>query len=196
MAKMSDFSNHNIFAYMLASCANLNFHPVPHLATQRRSKRKIERKDKAQKVILSSLILGRIWKVAGASFAGAVIPIPGLSIMVDLNFLKNEVDLYKSQLGLPEEKSEDFRRMMTPELFEKCRNSTVQIVQLMTAYGVSSAVEEVARYIPILGSAIAGSISYSSTYYFLQRYLNELESTALQFLDEVNTRADEDLHID
>ena len=28
MAKMSDFSNHNIFAYMLASCANLNFHPV------------------------------------------------------------------------------------------------------------------------------------------------------------------------
>ena len=26
MAKMSDFSNHNIFAYMLASCANLNFH--------------------------------------------------------------------------------------------------------------------------------------------------------------------------
>ena len=28
MAKMSDFSNHNIFAYMLASRANLNFHPV------------------------------------------------------------------------------------------------------------------------------------------------------------------------
>ena len=28
MAKMSDFSNHNIFAYMLASCANLNFHLV------------------------------------------------------------------------------------------------------------------------------------------------------------------------
>ena len=25
---MSDFSNHNIFAYMLATCANLNFHPV------------------------------------------------------------------------------------------------------------------------------------------------------------------------
>ena len=28
MAKMSDFSNHNVFAYMLASCANLNFYPV------------------------------------------------------------------------------------------------------------------------------------------------------------------------
>ena len=33
MAKMSDFSNHNIFAYMLASCANLNFHPVLATAT-------------------------------------------------------------------------------------------------------------------------------------------------------------------
>ena len=32
MAKMSDFSNHNIFAYMLASCANLNFHPVSNTA--------------------------------------------------------------------------------------------------------------------------------------------------------------------
>ena len=28
MAKMSDFSNHNIIAYILASCANLNLHPV------------------------------------------------------------------------------------------------------------------------------------------------------------------------
>ena len=34
MAKMSDFSNHNIFAYMLASCANLNFHPVDVLRIQ------------------------------------------------------------------------------------------------------------------------------------------------------------------
>ena len=35
MAKMSDFSNHNIFAYIMASCANLNFHPVLcHLNTQ------------------------------------------------------------------------------------------------------------------------------------------------------------------
>ena len=33
MAKMSDFSNHNIFAYMLASCANLNFHPVSVIYT-------------------------------------------------------------------------------------------------------------------------------------------------------------------
>ena len=35
MAKMSDFSNHNIFAYMLASCANLNFHPVSVIITFR-----------------------------------------------------------------------------------------------------------------------------------------------------------------
>ena len=34
MAKISDFSNHNIFAYMLASCANLNFHPVKGKGTQ------------------------------------------------------------------------------------------------------------------------------------------------------------------
>ena len=110
------------------------------------------------------------------------------------------MDFYKSQLGLPEAKSNKFRRIMNPELREKlqklCITTTVQIAELMSAYAVSSAVEEATRYIPILGSIIAGSISFSSAYYFLQRYLNELESAALEFMDEINTRVGEDMPLD
>ena len=151
-------------------------------------------------VVFFQLISGRIWKVAAASFTGALIPLPGLSITVDLMLLKSESDLYKSQLGLPEEKSDEFRRIMTPELREKlqklCMTTTAQIAELMSGYAASSVIEEATRFIPILGSVIAGSISYSSTYYFLQRYLNELESAALQFMDELNTRVGEDMPLD
>ena len=89
---------------------------------------------------------------------------------------------------------------MTPELREKlqklCMTTTAQIAELMSAYAVSSAVEEATRYIPILGIVIAGSISFSSNYYFLQRYLKELESAALEFMDEINTRVGEDMALD
>ena len=148
---------------------------------------------------MSLFISGRIWMVASLSSAGAVIPVPGLSIAVDLTLLTKEVSLYKSQLGLPEENSFEFRRM-TPQNQEKvrkfCFTSAVQIANLVAAYGASSAVEEVTRYIPVLGSVIAGGISFSSTYYFLQQCLKELEKTANDYLDEINTRIGEDLDID
>ena len=115
--------------------------------------------------------------VAAASFTGALIPIPGLgaSITADVILLSREVDFHKSQLiGLSAEKSDGFQRM-TPELRQKLQKfgltKTLQIPKLIAVYGKSSAVEEVTRYIPILGSVIAGSISYSSTYCFLQQYL-------------------------
>ena len=147
-----------------------------------------------------SFISGRIWKVAAASFTGAIIPLPGVSIAVDAILLRKEIDLYQSQLiGLSNENSDEFLKI-TPELRKKLQKfwaeRTDQIPQLIAAYGASSTVEEAARCIPMLGIVIAGSISFSSTYCFLQRYLNELESTGLEFIDEVNTRAVEDMPLD
>jgi hypothetical protein len=137
--------------------------------------------------------------VAAASGAGAVVPVPGLSVAIDLVLLTREVNMYKSQLGLPEETSYEFRRM-TPQIKAKvskfCLTSTVQIANLLKFYTASSAIEEFTRYIPLVGFAIAGGISFSSTYHFLKGCLNELEETALAFLDEINTRVGDDLDLD
>ena len=137
--------------------------------------------------------------VAAASGAGAVVPVPGLSVAIDLVLLTREVNMYKSQLGLPEETSYEFRRM-TPQIKAKvskfCLTSTVQIANLLKFYTASSAIEEFTRYIPFVGCAIAGGISFSSTYCFLKGCLNELEETALAFLDEINTRVGDDLDLD
>ena len=51
-----------------------------------------------------SFFSGRIWKVAAASFTGALISLPGVSIAVDAILLRKEIDLYQSQLiGLSNE---------------------------------------------------------------------------------------------
>jgi hypothetical protein len=137
--------------------------------------------------------------VAAASGVGAVVPVPGLSVALDLVLLTREVNMYKSQLGLPEETSYEFRRC-TPEIRAKvkrfCLTSAVQIANLLKFYTASSAIEEFTRYIPFVGCAIAGGISFSSTYCFLKGCLNELEGTALDFMDEVKAGVREDMDFD
>ena len=133
---------------------------------------------------------------AASAAAAAVIPLPGLSIVVDFGLLTHEVNFYKSQLGLPREESNEFLKM-TKENQEKilkfCFTNVAQLTKIFTVFAASSAVEEVARFLPLVGSAIAGSISFGSTYYFLRQCLNELEKTALHLLDETNAKVGEDI---
>ena len=134
---------------------------------------------------------GRIWMIAGASCVGAVIPVSGLSLTLDATLLTNELNSYKSQLGLPEENSKLFTRL-TPEMKETvrkyCITGVAEITNLLAPYTASTAAEEIVRYIPILGNAMAGGISFVTTYYFLHSCLNELEQTAMDFLDEIKTK--------
>jgi hypothetical protein len=134
---------------------------------------------------------GRIWKFAVTSGVGAAVPLPGLSFVVDLAFLTKEVNFYKSKLDL-DENSYEFRKM-SPENQEKmrtlCFTISAQDPNVLRFCVLSSIVEESARYIPLLGSVIAGSISFSSTYYFLNHYLNEMERAALESPDTMRTTA-------
>ena len=132
--------------------------------------------------------------VASASAAVATVPVPGLSAATDLTLITRELNFYKSQIPFPEEDSEEFRRL-TPEMRHQmsklCVTSAVQIGNLLATYAARSAGEEYARFIPLVGSAIAGSISFGSTYIFLDKWLNELEEISLKFLDETSTRVAE-----
>ena len=140
----------------------------------------------------AQILRGRIWRIAGVSCFGAVIPVSGISIALDAALLTRELDSYKSQLGLPEETSKFFNRL-TPEMKETirkyCISGVTEIRNLLAPYCASATAEEIARYVPILGSAIAGGISFASTYYFLHASLNELEQTAMDFLDEIKAKA-------
>ena len=130
--------------------------------------------------------------VAATSCAGAAVPLPGLSVALDYIFLANQVNFYKSQLGLPEEDSKLFLALspaMKKRIQKFCTTKAVKLGKRLATYATGSTVEEFARYIPILGSAIAGSISFSIMYYTLHSSLNELEQTAMDFLDEIKAKA-------
>jgi predicted Zn-dependent peptidase len=89
---------------------------------------------------------------------------------------------------------------MTPENQEKvrkfCVTSALQMATFLATYTAGSTVEEFARFIPLVGLAIAGGISFSSTYYFLHQCLKELEESALDFVDEMTSKTVDDFDID
>ena len=122
-----------------------------------------------------------------------------MSLVLDAALLKLEVDFYRSQFGLQDENSDAFQ-ILSPEKKERARKfflaSAAEIGKLVAVYSTSSAVEEFARYIPFVGSAIASSISFSSTNYFLHCCLNDMEQTALDILQLLNKTMVEDFDID
>lgn len=145
------------------------------------------------------VLKGRVWMVASASAAGAIVPLPGLSVAVDLALITNEVSFYRSQLGLPEEGTREFA-VMNPENQERVRKffftTAMQVASFMTVYSSQAVLEEASRFIPFVGLAIAGGISFGSTYYFLHRCLAEIEKTAMSLLEDVARKSVDDFDID
>ena len=137
--------------------------------------------------------------VAVASAAAALIPLPGLSFAVDFALLTYEVNFYKSQLGIPKEKTKEFLKFAKEhqETIKKlCFTNVAELAKIFIVFTVGSALEEVSRFIPIIGSAIGSGISFSSTRYVLRQCLNEFEKTTSSQLDKTNTKVGKDMDID
>ena len=131
----------------------------------------------------------RIKYVATASAFAAVIPFPGASIAADIVLITREINFYKSQLGLPDEGSDKFSLLSLNTQSEIkvlliTLGGAAKIVALVAAYAAENIVEEFARFIPLIGTAIAGPLSYATTYYFLLKWLEKLEEIALKVLVE------------
>ena len=146
------------------------------------------------------VLKGRIWKVAAASAAVAVVPLPGLSFAVDIALITGEISFYRSQLGLPEADSVEFSMLnvdMQKRVRKFCFTSAAQLSVFLAAYASQSAVEEASRYIPIVGLAVAGSMSFGSTYYLLHRCLEALEKTAIEVIEDFKQQAlNDDFELD
>ena len=131
----------------------------------------------------------RIKGVATASAFAAAVPIPGVSIAVDIWLIKRETDFYISQLGLPKEGSNEFSLLSFDtqtkvKALNEALDSAMKIGGLVAAYATESVLEEFTRYIPFIGIAIASSMSYGATYYFLSEWLGRMEVIALDVLTQ------------
>lgn len=147
------------------------------------------------------VLRGRIWKVAAASGAAAAIPVPGLSCVVDGALILNELSLYRTQLGLPEIGSTEFAKLhlaTKEKVLSVGLTTAAQLSGFLAPYAAEAAVEEVTRYIPVIGLAIASGMSFGATYYALSNLLTNVEEAAKLVLKEAaeKTAADLELEVD
>ena len=131
----------------------------------------------------------RTWKAAALSGLSAAVPIPGLSVAVDLGLIIYEPIFYLKVFGLDEASLRSLARATGIEMdlpvskieFPLLNYISQQgVTKLLVSYGPMVATEEYLRYIPVVGSAIAGSLSYRKTMSALTTILNEMEKNALE----------------
>ena len=142
------------------------------------------------------ILRGRIWMVATASAAAAAVPVPGLSIVVDSALIFKEIIYYRSQLCLPSLETSDFFKLSVAtqgRIREVSIQSTAQLSAFLAPYAVESGIEEYVRYVPYVGSAIAGGLSFATTFSALRGCLQKVEEASLAVIKESAEKGSEDL---
>ncbi|XP_067268185.1 interferon-inducible GTPase 5-like isoform X1 [Chanodichthys erythropterus] len=135
-----------------------------------------------------------IGKVALLSACVATVPLPGLSVAVDLAIVKKETEMYYNTFGLDDpslqklcEKSgktiEELKSLMKSPL-----RGGINPASILSLLGTASlamaenAVEYVVSLIPILGSLMAGGMSYMTVSTMLKKALNDIAEDAKNVL--------------
>ena len=138
----------------------------------------------------------RIWKVAAVSAAAATVPIPALSVAVDIKLIIDEVSFYRSQLCLPPVESRRFLELnvYTQECIRGlCFQNASQVAAFLAPYATEAGVEEVIRFVPVIGQVLAGGLSFAATYGALKYCLHRVKGVALAALKDTVQNAAKEL---
>ncbi|XP_053088262.1 interferon-inducible GTPase 5-like [Pangasianodon hypophthalmus] len=135
-----------------------------------------------------------IWKLSLLSASVAAVPIPvvnaAASISVDVAILVSELKKYYNAFNLDpasiqklserSEKSVDELKavLKSPLNQEITKDLVIKLLTDSSLFAVESAAEYWLGLIPVLGSLTAGSLSFATVYFILQRCLNELAEDA------------------
>jgi len=140
------------------------------------------------------ILEANIGKVALLSACVATVPVPGLSVAVDLLIVKTEIETYYNTFGLDDpslqklcEKSgktiEELKsRMQSPLRFGINPASIFSLLGAASLTIAENAVEYVASLIPILGTVVAGGMSYMTVSVMLKKALNDIAEDARNVL--------------
>ncbi|XP_073714835.1 interferon-inducible GTPase 5-like [Misgurnus anguillicaudatus] len=135
-----------------------------------------------------------IVKVSILSACVAAVPVPGLSFAVDLSIVNSEIEKYYSAFGLDDsslqmlcERSgktiEELKSVMKSPLHRGINPTTIlSLLGVASLYASESAVEYACSFIPVLGTMVAGGLSYVTVSRMLRKALNELADDARNVL--------------
>lgn len=137
--------------------------------------------------------------VATAAAAAAMVPLPGLSIVVDSALILYEISLYRSQLCLPSLGTSDFLNLSVAtqgRIRDASIKWTKQLYAFLALYALKSGIQEGVRYVPLIGSAIAGGLSFAATFSALRGCLQKVEEASVAVIKESVKKGSEDLDSD
>ncbi|XP_035261825.1 interferon-inducible GTPase 5-like isoform X2 [Anguilla anguilla] len=130
-----------------------------------------------------------IWKMALLSGTIATVPIPGLSVVVDVSILVKELTSYYQAFGLDDESLQNLSEKTNVPLEElkavlrsplNKEISADVVIKLLTKFAGAGLMllEYWVSTIPVFGSMAAGGTSYATTHSMLTSCLNELADDA------------------
>ncbi|KAG6924475.1 immunity related GTPase cinema [Chelydra serpentina] len=136
---------------------------------------------------------GQIWKLAALSAGVAAVPVPGLSVACDVTILVKALRDYCKSFGLDDESLtklaqkfdkpvEELKAVIKSPLAKEISANLVYKLLTNAVGGALMCVEYLVSNIPVIGSLAAGGISYGTTYYMLNSFLNEVAEDAQRVL--------------
>ncbi|XP_065430642.1 interferon-inducible GTPase 5-like [Chrysemys picta bellii] len=139
----------------------------------------------------------QIWKLALVSSAAAAIPLPGLGLACDIIILVTSMRRYCKAFGLDTTSLTNLANRVgttVPELRAVIKSplaaeiSKELVIKLLSkaACGAAMAAETALSFIPVpvVGSLLAAGVSFGTTYYMLQSFLNEAAEDAQKVLSK------------
>ena len=151
---------------------------------------------KAKRKVLNA----RAWKAAALSGAGALIPLPGLSVAIDAAIIIEEGKFYKKQFGLDAEcleklslriqKDKKHLRLMLKSLGAISQLAGKEVIKALLAnalkYGGGIAAEAAMHYIPlVITQVLAAGVSFTTTVLLLRDIIRIMEKEASYVLHAV-----------
>ena len=135
--------------------------------------------------------------VAAVSAGTGAIPILGVGAVVDFVLISGTIAVYYTQFGLNNTTAEELKLLGKKYMEIIARYQFSSATEFASTFATKSigavfAVEQVSAFIPIIGIALAGSISFAFTLRYLFLSINELEEAAMAVWDNAAKRASTD----
>lgn len=135
-----------------------------------------------------------VTKSSSLSAGAAVIPIPGVDIGSDVAILMRLVPKINQKFGLTPEQIDSLDTESKLFVMTAISNTGSKmagkyitkklIVMLLSKMGVKVASKGVAKFVPFVGSAVAGGISFSAMKYMGSRHIEDCYQIALATLEK------------
>ena len=118
------------------------------------------------------------------------LPIPAVENDIDAARISNTIEVYYRQLGLKDIAPEDFKLLDKEIRGIIERYKLTSATNLLLPIGTKIVgVEEVFKFIPVVGTTIAGSMSFAVALEYLTSALNQLAEAALAVWDNTAKNA-------